>query len=162
MTSTLTGSSKKTKPTQRAGELTSTQYEIMQVIWPKGRCGASAGEIWKAISKERTVSRTTILNLVDRLEKRGWLKKQPARETQCGSANRFVATIGRRKATKELANRFVDQYFDGNISSLVMALVGARRPSIENNKRLNSLFDQTKEQRLSRGQLESALRLLLD
>ncbi len=34
------------------------------------------GEVWNAIRAARDVSRTTVLNLVDRLEKRGWLKRR--------------------------------------------------------------------------------------
>ncbi len=35
-------------------------------------------EIWQAIAARRAVGRTTTLNLVDRLEKRGWLRRRPA------------------------------------------------------------------------------------
>ena len=56
------------------GKLTPVQFEIMQLIWDSDR-GLTIGEIWEAIRQGRAVSRTTVLNLVDRLEKRGWLKR---------------------------------------------------------------------------------------
>ena len=55
------------------GNLTPVQYEILQVIWDGDDAGSTVAEIWREISKSRSVGRTTILNLVDRLEKRGWL-----------------------------------------------------------------------------------------
>ncbi|MFB3111017.1 MAG: BlaI/MecI/CopY family transcriptional regulator [Gemmatimonadales bacterium] len=58
------------------GNLTPAQYEILQVIWGGDEEGATVAEIWQEISKLRSVGRTTVLNLVDRLEKRGWLTRR--------------------------------------------------------------------------------------
>lgn len=54
------------------GSLTPAQFEILQLLWEAER-GLSAAEIWEAIRENRDVSRTTISNLVDRLENEtGW------------------------------------------------------------------------------------------
>jgi len=60
------------------GNITPVQYEILQVIWDAEEQGATVTEIWREISKSRSVGRTTVLNLVDRLEKRGWLARRQA------------------------------------------------------------------------------------
>ncbi len=44
------------------GNLTPVQYEILQAVWQSGEEGATVAEIWREISKERPVGRTTILN----------------------------------------------------------------------------------------------------
>lgn len=105
------------------GVLTGTQYEIMQIVWKKGRCGASVGAIWKQICETRDVSRTTILKLVDRLEKRGFLFRQEARPNQTGNAKRYVANVSRRKTCAKILKKFVDDYYDGSASSVVEALL---------------------------------------
>ena len=74
------------------GSLTSTQYEIMEVVWSHGAAGATVGKIWQAFSARRAVGRTTILNHVDRLEKRGWLIRHKEE-----SPLRYVAASGARK-----------------------------------------------------------------
>ena len=49
-------------------------------------------EIWQAIAARRRVGRTTILNLVDRLEKRGWLVRRD-RQKPC----HYLAALGREE-----------------------------------------------------------------
>ena len=69
------------------GNLTPAQFEIMEIVWNHGRKGATVAEIWQATSQTRDVARTTVLNLVDRLERRGWLKRRRGK-----GVNHFVAT----------------------------------------------------------------------
>ena len=53
------------------GKLTAVQFEIMQLLWDRSS-GMTVGEIWDTILEKREVSRTTVLTLVDRLEKETW------------------------------------------------------------------------------------------
>ena len=115
--------------TAREGDLTPSQFEILEAIWPKGRCGASVGEIWKAVSENRDITRTTVLNQVQRLEARGWLYRQDARPNQQGSAMRFVVSTGPKRAKMELARKILDDYFDGSVSEFVTSCLGSKRPT---------------------------------
>lgn len=119
------------------GNLTPTQYEIMQIVWDRGAEGATVSEIWQDTSVERPVARTTVLNLVDRLEKRGWL----IRQTGTG-ANRYVAAKGREETARVLARDFVDDFFGGSASQLVMSLLGERRLDADEVERLRRLLRQ--------------------
>ena len=67
------------------GRLTPAQHEIMEIVWRTGEAGATVTEIWTAIAGSREVARTTVLNLVDRLEKRGWLKRRKRRAPSLSS-----------------------------------------------------------------------------
>ncbi len=124
------------------GELTAAQYEIMQIVWQSGRCGASVGAIWKEISEGRDVSRTTVLNLVDRLEKRGFLFRQEARPNQEGHANRFVANVSRRKTCSRILRKFVDDYYDGSASAVVEALLRFKCLSDDEVKNLRRVLKE--------------------
>ena len=79
------------------GSLTAAQYEIMTAIWQAGEAGISVADIWQAIGQSRSIGRTTVLNQVDRLEKRGWLKRVPG-----DGATRFRATLSKDDASQQL------------------------------------------------------------
>ena len=119
------------------GQLTPVQFEIMEAIWAAGSGGATVAEIWQVISQRRSVARTTILNLVDRLEKRSWLQKE---DTSGGI--RFRARVTREAASAGLAGEFVTDFFGGSTSSLIMSLLGSQTLDSTDLARLRSLLDQ--------------------
>ncbi len=123
------------------GNLTPAQYEILQVIWGGDDDGATVAEIWREISKLRNVGRTTILNLVDRLEKRGWLTRHRAE-----GVYRYRVTLDREKTTQALASEFVDDFFSGKASDLVMTLLGNRSIKKDEVERLRKLIDKASQE----------------
>ena len=126
--------------TEVEGNLTATQYEIMEVVWSHGEKGVSVAEIWQAILDQRSVGRTTILNLVDRLEKRGWLVRRDGQRPL-----RYAAARDRSKTNALLAGSFVDDFFGGSASGLVMSLLGSRRLTEEEIEHLRSVLDEAKK-----------------
>lgn len=122
------------------GQLTPVQFEVMEAIWAaeaaQGR-GASVAEIWQAISTQRSVGRTTILNLVDRLEKRGWLTRDDADGTA-----RYGTAVPRDQAAAELAGEFVTDFFGGSAASLMLSLLGSNQLDPAEIARLRKLLDQ--------------------
>ena len=117
------------------GKLTPAQFEIMQVVW-KSQEGLTVAEIWESISKNRDVTRTTVLNLVDRLEKRGWLKR-----TKSEQVFRYTATLDEQIATGQVAREFINEFFQGSASGLVMSLLGSRRLSTKEIDELRRILD---------------------
>jgi predicted transcriptional regulator len=115
--------------------LTATQHEILEVVWSFA-AGATVTEIWEAISARRAVTRTTILNLVDRLEKRRWLKRHKAED-----GFRYMAAMDREATAHLLANEFVAGFFGGSASSLVMSLLGNKRVTAAELENLRRLLD---------------------
>jgi predicted transcriptional regulator len=101
------------------GSLTAAQYEIMAVVWSAPKDGITIADIWQQIAAEREIGRTTVLNQVDRLERRGWLKRLPG-----GGPTRFVATLSKGDASQQLVADFVSDYFQGSTVELVSALLG--------------------------------------
>lgn len=117
------------------GTLTPTQHEIMRVVWKANDVGATVAEIWKTITAGREVSRTTILNLVDRLEKRGWLKR-----VEGESSYRFLPAMGHEKTAVQLAGEFVDSFFGGSAANMVSSLLGSEKIGPDDVKRLRELL----------------------
>ena len=118
------------------GKLTPVQFDIMHLIWNSAQ-GLTIGEIWEAIRSGRDVSRTTVLNLVDRLEKRDWLKR---RKDQ--GVFRYAAAVDRPSVEAQLAADFVEEFFDGSAANLLMSLLGSQRISKSDIQRLKRLMDE--------------------
>jgi predicted transcriptional regulator len=123
------------------GKLTPTQHEILESVWAAGPNGATIAEIWEAISAKREVARTTILNLVDRLEKRGWLTRRKTK-----GAFRYRAAADRDTTARAMAGEFVDEYFGGLADQLVLSLLGGKRLRPEDLERIRRLLDQADEE----------------
>ena len=126
------------------GSLTPAQYEILEAIWnsPKGQ--ATIAEIWSTITDVRSISRTTVLNQVDRLEKRGWLKRHPHAE-----GFRYTVTKRKEQVTKGLAQEFVDSFFAGSASDLLMSLLGSKRVTATEAQKLRALLESRLSDRKS-------------
>jgi predicted transcriptional regulator len=123
------------------GSLTAAQYEIMAVVWAGGSAGITVADIWQAIAEDRALARTTVLNQVDRLEKRGWLRRLPG-----DGPTRFQATISREDASQRLVAGFVSDFFQGSTVELVSALLGNDAFSLTRKDvdRLRKLLDQAR------------------
>jgi predicted transcriptional regulator len=126
--------------TRPEGNLTSTQYEILEAVWEHGGHGATVAEIWQAVRARRSVGRTTILNLMDRLEKRGWLVRREKEKP-----SRYLAALDRGQTAALLAAGFVDDFFDGSASELVMSLLGSRRLKPDDVERLRHVLESAGE-----------------
>jgi len=118
------------------GKLTPAQYEIMELVWNAGPSGATVSELWEVIGPRRDVLRTTVQNLVDRLEKRRWLKRGKGK-----GGYRYCATTGRLETARGLAEDFVDEFFAGSASEMVMSLFGSKRLTRDELARLRKLLD---------------------
>lgn len=119
------------------GRLSPAQYEILEAIWNVGPPGATRMQIWERISKKRRVVRTTIVNLVDRLHARGWLE----RIEEDGSLL-FWPTADRSEIEADVAEDFVDCFFGGSASQLIMSLFGRDKIQPEDVERLRNVYEE--------------------
>ena len=129
-----------------AGELTPAQYEILAVAWDGPVAGMTVAEMWQAIADRRSVTRTTVLNLVDRLEKRGWLKRE-----SIGGVYRYRPTLDRASAEARLATGFMAGFFGGSPTQLVQSLLGSGDVSSADIDRLERLLAEAKQQKARGG-----------
>lgn len=120
------------------GKLTPVQFEIMQLVWNSAN-GLTVGEIWDAIRSDRVVSRSTALNLVDRLEKRAWLKRQKDQ-----GVFRYAAAVPQASVEAQLALDFVEEFFAGSTTNMLMSLLGSQRISKSDIERMKQLLDEQK------------------
>jgi len=115
--------------------LSDAQLEIMRVVWPREEITVS--EVWQAIASKRPVARNTVLTVMDRLVKRGWLSKRCV-----GNTDLYHAAVSERATVGDVVRRFVDTVFGGSAESLVMALLDGRGVSREEAKRIRKRIDE--------------------
>ena len=123
------------------GTLTSHQFEIMKVVGDSKRRGISSSKVWLEVKQNRDVARTTIINLMDRLEQRGWLERRELDPDQ-SSTIQFVATVGPRQARAQMLQCFVNDYYGGSAAELSKSLLRWRCLTIGDMGELRSLLDQ--------------------
>jgi len=126
------------------GNLTPAQYEIMSTVWAADDRGLTVAEIWQAIARERAIGRTTVLNQVDRLERRGWLRR-----IADDGPSRFRATISQEDASQQLVAGFLSDYFQGSTTDLMSALLGSDACELTRSEvdRLRKLLGQVRRRR---------------
>ena len=118
------------------GNLTPVQHEIVEVLWNAGDAGATVSQIWEIIGQRREVTRTTVLNLVDRLEKRGWLTRR-----KIEGQFHYFAAIDREATAQRVATESLDDFFGGSASDLVLSLLGAKRLKPHDVERIRRLLN---------------------
>ena len=64
----------------KSDTLTGQELEIMKVIWPLGQ--ATVREVYDALRARRTVAYTTVQTMMNILETKGHLKKEPGEKAQ--------------------------------------------------------------------------------
>ena len=117
--------------------LSEAQLEVMNLIWARGE--ATVTEVWKVLSAQRPVARTTVLTVMDRLVKKGWLRRRAAGQQHFYSAARSrAATLG------QLVDRLVDTAFAGSAEDLVVALLDGRGVTEDEAARIRNLIQQAR------------------
>ena len=77
------------------------------------------------------------MNLVDRLEARGWLERD-----ESGESLVFRPTLPREQVEADVAEDFLKCFFGGSASHLIMSLFGREKISSEEVQRIKKLVQQ--------------------
>lgn len=118
--------------------LTESQLDVMQRIWERGE--ATATEVWKDLAADRDLARNTILTVMDRLAKRGWLKKR-----SIANSHLYSATVSQESVLGNVVSRLVETAFKGSADALVMALLDGRGVSEDEAKRIRKMIADAKK-----------------
>jgi predicted transcriptional regulator len=119
------------------GRLSPAQYEIIEAIWDVGPPGATSLQIWERITKKRKIIISTTINLVNRLEARGWLNR-----IETDGPITFWPTQPRDQIEADMAEDFVECFFGGSASQLIMSLFGREKISPDEVQHLREVYDK--------------------
>ena len=123
-----------TSKQENLGEL---ELEVMKILWDRGR--SSVLQVAEQLSKQKGYARTTILTILQRLHKKGFLKRKKE-----DGVYRYEPTQKRQQVMGRLLSQFIDRVFDGSSTSLVQQLTGARM-SDEELDQIKAIIDKAHE-----------------
>ncbi len=118
--------------------LSDVQLEVMQEVWARGE--VTVTDVWQSLQAKREVARNTILTLMDRLEKKGWLSKRAV-----ANAHLYKATVSQKKTMGQVVKNFVETTFDGAADQMVVALLESGGVSSKELDRIAKLIEEKKK-----------------
>ncbi len=121
--------------------LSETQMEIMREVWAGGE--VTVTQVCEALNRKRPLARNTVHTLMDRLARRGWLKRRLQ-----GQSHYYSARSPRAATLRDLVSRMIDTAFGGSVEELVVALLRGRRLSAEEAGRIRKLIEEAKKKDL--------------
>ena len=99
--------------------LTESERAILEVLWDKGE--ASVREVADELSKQKPLAYTTVLTMLNTLNKKGVVTHRPE-----GRAFIYRAAITRELARKQALDHLLQQFFDGSPNVLAQHLLSER------------------------------------
>ncbi len=114
------------------------ELEVLRYIDTHGPI--TARDVVEAVGQERNLARTTVLTVVERLRKKGYLKRRRNREGV------FVYTSSEPQAElmQDLVRQFVEKMLGGAVSPVVAYLASVKRLPEEDLAEMQKLVDELK------------------
>jgi predicted transcriptional regulator len=120
--------------------LSDQQLEIMGCIWELGE--TTVTDVWQQLCKRKQLARNSVLTVMDRLAKRGWLIKRPLANTHL-----YLPAIDRDTALGGLVKNLVESAFSDSPDRLMMALLDSRGVTSEEAKRIKAMIDASRKKK---------------
>ena len=99
--------------------LTPQELELMKLVWARGQ--ASVRDVYEALLEERRIAYTTVMTMLNVLEKKGHLRKKAA-----GRSFVYRPTRPQRQVIGGMVREFVNRVFGGSAEPLLVHLVDER------------------------------------
>lgn len=121
--------------------LPDAELELMMIIWDSEQ-PVSRAEIEKEMKGERSVLPSTVLTLLSRLEKRGFVRHEKR-----GRINYYFSLADKQEYLKEEGKSVLDRMFGNSLTNFVTALYGGEDMDEEEIKSLQSFIDSQMEEK---------------
>ncbi len=125
---------------KRLDELGSLQQAVMNVVWGQGE--ATVEEVRMKLAGRKRSAYTTVLSVLQKLEKAGWLKHRNA-----GRAYVYSAKRSRRQEGSSALWKFVDGVFRGDPTVLFEHLIEGDRVDDADLDALRKMIDAKRKGR---------------
>jgi predicted transcriptional regulator len=120
------------KKQQGLGEL---ELEVLKGMWQKP--GRTVQEVAEDLGKRRGSARTTVLTVMQRLHRKGFLKRR-----KVDGVFRFWPTEGRGKVLSGLIGQFVDKFLDGSPAPFLAYLADAKDLTDDQARQLRDIVQE--------------------
>lgn len=122
----------------KSDTLTGQELAIMKVIWSRGQ--ATVREVYDELKSQRTIAYTSVQTMMNVLETKGHLKKEPGERAQTYAPVRPQQTV-----VRSMVREFVDRVFDGSARPLLVHLLKEKGLSAAERRELQKLLDKEGE-----------------
>jgi len=119
----------------KSDTLTGQELEIMKVIWPRGQ--ATVREVYDELSAHRTIAYTSVQTMMNVLETKGHLKREPGEK-----ANVYSPVRPQQAVVKSMVREFVNRVFDGSARPLLVHLLKEKGLTERERRELQKLLDK--------------------
>ena len=120
---------------RKSDTLTGQELEIMKLIWPRGQ--ATVRDVYEQLRGQRAVAYTTVQTMMNILEQKGHLKKQPGDKAQV-----YVPSRPQHLVVRAMVSEFVTRVFDGSARPLLVHLIRERGLTARERRELQRILDQ--------------------
>ena len=119
---------------------TARELEALKVLWDQG--SATVRDIHRAMSESDDLAYTTVLSLVQTMEKKGLV----GRESQGrGKTHAYFPNVPADNTLRNLAGNFLDKVFDGAVSQYLVRALEAHQPSATELDELEAMIVQARK-----------------
>jgi BlaI family transcriptional regulator, penicillinase repressor len=115
--------------------LTGQELEIMKIVWSFG--GATVRDVYQALRDRRTIAYTTVQTMMNILESKGHLRKEPGEKAQI-----YVPVRPQQAVVRSMVREFVDRVFDGSARPLLVHLSKEKGLTDRERRALQKLLDR--------------------
>ncbi|HTH24699.1 MAG TPA: BlaI/MecI/CopY family transcriptional regulator [Vicinamibacterales bacterium] len=119
----------------KSDTLTGQELEIMKVVWPRGQ--ATVREVYDELRAHRTIAYTSVQTMMNVLETKGHLKREPGEK-----ANVYSPVRPQQAVVKSMVREFVNRVFDGSARPLLVHLLKEKGLTERERRELQKLLDK--------------------
>jgi len=123
---------------KKSDTLTEQELEIMKIIWRLKT--ATVRDVYEAILERRKVAYTTVMTMMNVLEKKKYLKRRLA-----DRAYVYQVTRTQDQVIRGMVKEFINRVFDGAAEPLMMRLVKDRHLSGKEFEKISQMIRESKE-----------------
>jgi predicted transcriptional regulator len=102
--------------------LTPQELELMKVVWQRG--SATVRDVYEALLERRRIAYTTVMTMLNVLEKKGHLAKRAE-----GRSYVYAPVRTKQRVLGAMVREFVERVFDGSAQPLLVHLLEERQLS---------------------------------
>jgi BlaI family penicillinase repressor len=125
------------KSLDNLGEL---QKAIMEVVWAMGQ--ATSRQVQERLSQKRPLAYTSVLSIMQRLEKAGWLRHRTDQRTYV-----YEPVFSRDQESRRSLRRFIEAVFHGNSQLVIQHLIEQGDLSEQDLLALQKLINRKRKER---------------
>ena len=107
----------------------------MKAIWPRGQ--ATVREVYDELRRRRTIAYTTVQTMMNILETKGHLKRQPG-----DKAHVYAPARPQQAVVRSMVREFVHRVFDGSARPLLVHLLKEKGLTERERRALQKLLDK--------------------